>query len=238
MEASPPPNSNGCANCGAAFKEPSAYCPECGQHQESWLRPFGDIVRELLGEWFDVDGRIARSLKALLIKPGLMTQDYLHGRRKHWSSPVRMYLLVSLLFFLVLPLILPSAGVPEPGQETQVDNYSRAMFVLLPVFALLMKLFYPKQYYTGHLVFSMHGFSAMFIAFGFMLAIESLADRHVAALIGQLAIFAYMLAYSLLALRRVYGESWSRTALKFAGLFALFLPVISAGINLASLSSG
>lgn len=214
--------------------EQAQFCPSCGQHLASWIRPWQEVLLEMINEWFDLDGRMLRSFRALVFKPGLLTQEYLDGRRKSWSSPFRMYLLISLLFFLVLPAILPVSEGTKQGSQEQVDNYSKAMFALLPVFALLLKLFYRGKYYTAHLVFSMHGFSAMFLAFGFLLAMESLADMNFFALALQLLIFTYMLGYALLALRRVYEESWLRSSLKLLGLFSIFLPVIAVTIESAS----
>lgn len=223
-----------CLNCKARLPDAARFCPQCSQPVQTWIRPWRDVVRELLTEWFDVDGRMVRSFRALLFRPGLLTREYLDGRRLDWSSPVRMYLLVSLLFFLVLPAILPQSEYADMGHKVQVDYYSRSMFALLPVFALLLKLFYGKHFYTAHLVFSMHGFSAMFISFGFMLSIESLADTSGIALAVQVLLFGYMLIYALIALHRVYAEPWPRTALKLAGLFTIFLPMIAATLELAS----
>jgi hypothetical protein len=54
------------------------------------------------------------------------------------------------------------------------------MFLLLPLFAVLLKVLYRQILYLAHLVFTAHLFSAMFIFLAAMLSIESAADRYIA----------------------------------------------------------
>lgn len=61
-------------------------------------------MAHLLGESFDAltdfDGRIWRSLGAALLRPGRIARDWIEGRRARWISPVRLFLLANLLYFL------------------------------------------------------------------------------------------------------------------------------------------
>jgi hypothetical protein len=56
----------------------------------------GDAWEELSG----YDGRIAATFRALL-RPGLLTMDYLKGHRARYLKPVRLYLTVSVVYFLL-----------------------------------------------------------------------------------------------------------------------------------------
>ncbi|MBV8306736.1 MAG: DUF3667 domain-containing protein [Gammaproteobacteria bacterium] len=46
------------------------------------------------------DSRLWRTLGALLLRPGYLTRQFLEGRRARYLPPVRLYLVISLLFFL------------------------------------------------------------------------------------------------------------------------------------------
>lgn len=199
-------------------------------------QPWLPMVRQMLDDLFDWDGRMLTTLKALLLHPGKLTREFADGRRKTYTSPLRMYLVVSLLFFFALPLIMPDKPFqgPAPTDAAAVENYSRAMFLLLPVFALLVKLFYREHYYLLHLIFSMHVFTAMFLVFTLMLWMENLADEYLFWIVAQVTVFAYMVWYGLTALKVAYGQSWLWSTLKFAGLVTLFLPILSISLEMAS----
>lgn len=227
-----------CKNCDHALPEQAEFCPHCGQSIRELRQPWLSAASEMLDELFNVDGRMLQSARWLVTKPGYLASEYVRGRRVSITSPVRMYVVVSLLFFFVLPLALP----PRPelaasDHQFSVDLYSKAMFVLLPLFALLLKLFYRKRYYLEHLVFTAYLFSAMFIGFALMISFESLADRHVVFMILQTVIMIIMVVYGVIALRTMYEESRTASILKFFGLFFAFLPLLVGAIELASHSN-
>jgi len=188
---------------------------------------FGELVTEL----FDFDGRMLVSLRLLMTRPGFLSFEYINGRRATYTSPIRMYLVISLVFFFVLPLILPDPTDTNSTREIAVDKYSQAMFLLLPIFALVLKLFYRQSYYLAHLVFTVHLFSAMFIVFAIILSMEVSADRYIAVMLIQFVLLIYMLVYFVIALRVVYQQSWFKSILKFFALIIIFLAIIGAAIN-------
>jgi hypothetical protein len=94
----------------------------------------------------------------------------------------------------------------------------RILFVLLPLFALVMALFYfgSRQFlFVDHLVFSLNLHSFGFAAFlmAGILAQTLLPGAAVAWLF-----FAVVCAYLLLAMKRFYAQGWAPTGLKFAGV--------------------
>lgn len=223
-----------CKNCGTHLPEQADFCPSCGQSVKEVSRPWLEFARETLDELFDFDGRMLVSMRMLLTRPGFLSYEYIHGRRVAYTSPIRMYLIISLVFFFVLPLILPDAPPAETGHKVSVDLYSKAMFLMLPLFALLLKIFYRQSYYLAHLVFTMHLFSAMFIAFAFLLSFETLADRYLAFALVQVGLLIYTVRYSIVALQTTYQESGAKSSLKYSALLLIFLPVLGIAIELAS----
>lgn len=223
-----------CKNCGEHLADRAEFCSYCGQSLKEFSRPWLEFARESLAELTDFDGRMMQSMRLLLTKPGFLSREYIDGRRVAHTPPIRMYLVISLVFFFVLPLILPGSSVTSPDHEFSVDLYSKGMFILLPIFALLLKLFYRRYFYIDHLVFTAHLFSAMFIVFAVLLATESLADRYTLVMLGQVIVTAYMVAYLVVALRANYSEGWLKSTFKFLGLMLTFLPILGWTIELAS----
>jgi Protein of unknown function (DUF3667) len=115
-----------CLNCGAGLR--GAFCAACGQRSV----PANPTVSELAGDaWQELsgyDGRIALTFRGLL-RPGHLTAEYLQGRRARYLPPIRLYLIVSVAYFLVsasTPLSTDrSADITGPaGMKIQVTDRS------------------------------------------------------------------------------------------------------------------
>jgi len=89
-----------CENCHA--KVNGSFCGQCGQSVESTLRYFWSVLLHLLDDIFSFDSRASRTLKPLLLKPGFLTNEYIQGRRVHYVPPLRLYLFISIIFFISL----------------------------------------------------------------------------------------------------------------------------------------
>lgn len=93
----PRPEQTMCFNCGAALQ--GRFCADCGQEAKPLNPRLRDIVRDLIEELSDVDGRIFRSVYRLFLSPGFLTREQFLGRRVSWLAPLRLYLLFSVLYF-------------------------------------------------------------------------------------------------------------------------------------------
>lgn len=90
-----------CANCGARLV--GKYCSECGQrHHDHPVHDFWHFISEALEDLTHADSRLWQTLGALLFRPGLLTSEFLEGHRVRYLPPVRLYLVVSLLFFIIV----------------------------------------------------------------------------------------------------------------------------------------
>jgi Protein of unknown function (DUF3667) len=89
-----------CTNCGATLAD--KFCPNCGQKRfDESDRRLGHLAHQFLASATDLDGRIWRSVLALLFRPGLLSREYMDGRRARWISPVSLFLAVSVVYFLI-----------------------------------------------------------------------------------------------------------------------------------------
>lgn len=123
----PPGESPNCLNCGYHLR--GQYCGQCGQRSRSRLISLWELVTDAFGDLFELDSRIWKTLFPLVFRPGLLTHDYLQGRRARFMPPFRMYLVMSLLFFVVaffnpreeLSLFFEPPAVEET-EETDADE--------------------------------------------------------------------------------------------------------------------
>jgi hypothetical protein len=88
-----------CLNCGAPLR--GQYCSICGQRARARLISVWELVRDAIGDLFELDSRLWRTIIPLLARPGQLTREYLMGRRVRFMPPFRTYLVLSLVFFLV-----------------------------------------------------------------------------------------------------------------------------------------
>lgn len=109
-----------CANCGEILA--GAYCHACGQKRISDRdRRLGHLLRQAFAVVTDLDGRFLRSLRALSFQPGRLSRDYLDGRRRQWMSPMALFLLANVLYFLA-PSTVSDFNLSLAEQRQQVHS--------------------------------------------------------------------------------------------------------------------
>jgi hypothetical protein len=89
-----------CRNCGAPVL--GVYCGECGQPVETHRRSVLHLLHDLVKDIASWDSRILRTARALFLQPGELALAFREGRTQRYVPPVRLYLFVSLVFFLIL----------------------------------------------------------------------------------------------------------------------------------------
>lgn len=127
-----------CVSCGAGLS--TRFCGECGEKRPE---PSDHTIRHVLGELADqflsLDGRAMRTMRALVTRPGLLTAEYLAGRRQPYSKPLSLFLLLNVLFFLAAPYLqliqydLPSY-IRSPPEGVRVVPMVRAKLGVRPTF--------------------------------------------------------------------------------------------------------
>jgi hypothetical protein len=87
-----------CANCGASV--PTKFCGRCGQRAEHEIHSIWHFTQEATEDLTHADSRLWSTMFALLFKPGFLTREFLAGRRVRYLPPLRLYLVLSVLFFV------------------------------------------------------------------------------------------------------------------------------------------
>lgn len=116
-----------CLNCGTRLE--GVYCPACGQRDDDLRRPVWSFLADFGDTLFEVDSRIYLTLLPLIFMPGWVTRKFIDGKRARFVPPVRMFLVSSVVFFLVVSVadvaIMKFEFVPE-GEDGNVRVHSTA----------------------------------------------------------------------------------------------------------------
>lgn len=258
------PDAGPCLNCGTELR--GKFCSSCGQRAVSMNPGLHDFLHEAVHEFLHVDGKLFRTMRLLLFSPGQLTRDFVEGRRARHISPIRLYLLWSVICFAVVAYfgflastkvsLSPSATVtaaregPESGSivarmargvakaksdpkrlgESLVHALPKAMFLLMPVFALLVFAFYRKsqRFYVPHLYFSihLHAFAFCLLSICLLLGATGVAALKLVSFLAMLGVVPYFLV----ALRTVYGGSRAWALAKGATIIALYFVLLNATV--------
>ncbi len=125
---SPAPDHPNCLNCGTELR--GQYCGNCGQRARGRLISLWELLQDAFGDLFELDSRLWRTLIPLLLRPGRLTKDYLEGRRARYMPPFRMYLVLSVIFFVVaffdpaddLSLLFEPEPAPTPEEIAEQEQ--------------------------------------------------------------------------------------------------------------------
>jgi hypothetical protein len=269
-----------CLNCGAELT--GHYCSQCGQEDSELRVSISRLARDFMADQLGLESKVPTTLWRLMSKPGVLTKEYLAGKRVRSLLPLRLYLSASVVYFLLLsvPLIgrdfksplkvtgidaaaLDSSGLKldssstitigqlERGRIERSTSNTRAgqfvkkrmqrfggmtaqetvevfkasfirympnaIFLLLPIFTLILYLLYRKsgRFFAEHLIFTLHVHAFAFVALMVALALPDALD---------IVVPLWLLYYLYRALRVVYEEPRGKTIGKFfAPLFSYML---------------
>lgn len=289
-------HSPNCLNCGAPLN--GAFCSQCGQRDIPPYPSVRELVIDAFWELSGWDGRFASTVRALVSRPGMLTREFLEGRRARYLSPLRLYLLASLLYFVIAAAVpdisgesapggvnikftpTPDSTVAGPQRVTDAANKAmkgrasdpdpgkngaalsaeekaaalkdierapalfrpllrrsiedpagfkrrmlewlpRMLFLLLPVFAAIVSLFYRRRKYPEHLYFAIHLNAFVFVALALSQAAKFTYSTKIAFIVGSTALI-WIPVYATLAFRRTYGGSVVGTLAKEIAIGAIY----------------
>jgi hypothetical protein len=107
-----------CLNCGTTVTE--RYCSHCGQENIEPKESFAHLLGHFFADVTHYDAQVFTTIKDLVIRPGFLTNAYNAGKRTSYLNPIRMYIFISALFF-----ILAFSFHEEPEKAKPVTNTSQ-----------------------------------------------------------------------------------------------------------------
>ncbi len=292
-----------CLNCGQHLWVNELFCPHCGQKRlEREDMSFSHLIGESFFDYFHFDSKFFRTILPLIYKPGWLTLEFMKGKRKAYVEPFKLFLVISVIYFLLLPMSKESTKtevnpvqsdaadlnlkngkaeldktqftiegvsisrskqdsmrreIEVIGVKAYVDKHyskegpmgkfiirqvckimvskgqslmtviehtaSKLIFLLIPVFALLLKLFYlrRKRLYFEHLIFSLHLHAFFFLFLIACLLIEFFIP------VRLMIILIVFLVYGFIALKQYYRQSFGKSLLK---MFLITLSYLIIGL--------
>jgi hypothetical protein len=93
-----------CPNCGSPQQVDYRFCSQCGQENHDLNMPITHLLGEAIEGFLHFDSKSLHTLRMLSFKPGFLPSEFMQGRRKQYVPPVRLYIFISFLFFLLLAL--------------------------------------------------------------------------------------------------------------------------------------
>lgn len=119
-----------CQDCAAPIS--GSYCSNCGQETRIEVPTVRQFVHELLDQYVAVEGKLGRTLRVLLSRPGQLTVDYIEGRRQRYVRPLKLYVSISVVFFGLVGILPDEISNPfvhvkgdpaaDPAKAVQHDT--------------------------------------------------------------------------------------------------------------------
>ena len=225
-----------CKNCASLLH--GKFCSFCGQREHQKLS-FSEIRKDFFDDIFDYDARLFSALKHLILKPGFLTVEYWEGKRIKHLQPFKIYLITSVLFYLVSSYFktekksifdLSKLFLKQIHQDIIINigsilnSYSQEIELILftPITGLVLMVLYKRtnHAFLHHMIASIHLSSFIFLILS---VIETLSN----ILAGFAQYFAFLNIiiplYSVLMLSHIYKESITKSIIK---VFVIFCTVL------------
>ncbi|RNA63661.1 DUF3667 domain-containing protein [Chryseobacterium nematophagum] len=104
-----------CLNCENPVEE--RFCPHCGQENVEPRQPFYYLFTHFIEDFTHYDGQFWKTIQYLLFRPGKLTKEYLAGKRQLYVAPVKLYIFISFITFLLPSLLSSSKNESEDSQK-------------------------------------------------------------------------------------------------------------------------
>lgn len=125
-----------CFSCGSDMV--GLYCKDCGQKNDDLRRSIFFLGIEAFTSIFSVESRMWRTWLSLFKRPGLAAREFADGKRTLWTSPVRIYLAMSIILFGYMSLTdtrlmsVRTDLTPKQGVTGSVEDLSDIQIRLDP----------------------------------------------------------------------------------------------------------
>lgn len=94
-----------CLNCNSPFSEEDQFCSNCSQKRTDGLITVKDLFSEFFSTVFNIEGKLANTIKDLFI-PGKLTTAFFAGHHEKYYKPLRMFFVFMVTHLAILSLTL------------------------------------------------------------------------------------------------------------------------------------
>jgi hypothetical protein len=212
------------------------------------------LLDDFLKDYIAFDSKLFRSIVPLITKPGLITMEFLNGKRQKFIPPIRVFIFLSFIYFGLTYILNDdsTSGLVTIDGEVQgselgrafydefINNFNLVIFFFTPLQALLIMLFYrskERRYFVNFFVYTLHLFSFFFLLGTFFVIanyiLTSMSESQIVdyLLFGiVVAIAIYVMIYSVISLKRVFNKP--NNILRYVAL--LIVSVVTFGAIMIS----
>lgn len=109
-----------CLNCETPLE--GTYCHQCGQPGHI-SRTLGEALHDFMHSVLHFDTKAWRTLPMIFVRPGTLTNQYIHGKRARYISPLALFLFtVFLMFFAFAVFGGPGENVVKVNTNVTAEN--------------------------------------------------------------------------------------------------------------------
>ena len=102
MSKSPLREDKTCLNCRYVVE--NRFCSDYGQENTDTRKTFHHLFIHFFEDLTHYENAFWKTIKNLLLKPANLTKEYLSGKRLSYLAPVRLYIFISFITFLLIAL--------------------------------------------------------------------------------------------------------------------------------------
>lgn len=116
-----------CLNCRHVVEQ--RFCSNCGQENTESRKTFYQLFLHFFEDLTHYENAFWRTIRNLLFKPASLTKEYLSGKRLSYLAPVRLYIFISFITFLLISLIPETIESREPdytANSMKIESEKRA----------------------------------------------------------------------------------------------------------------
>lgn len=179
------------------------------------------LLFDLTDIGYTINGNVFTLAAYDSIQQTLPASDKEHGLVRYFHRRARQFNDHHMNFNEVIEVNLP---------VSVINTLPKAMFFLLPVFGLIIQLFFRKRHYFDHIVFSLHYHVVMYMLFFIFFTTTYFIPEDLISFIILLVISILLVLYLLLSLKKVYQQRWGITLVKFLGILTMYSVVLSMAL--------
>lgn len=122
-----------CQNCGDSVAV--RFCPSCGQENTETKKSFHYLFTHFLEDLVHYESSFWKALRYLLYAPEKLSLTYLSGKRKAFMAPVRLFIFINIVSFIIFSSFTFKEIESEITQEIakserKEDSLTREKFAL------------------------------------------------------------------------------------------------------------
>jgi len=239
-----------CLNCGAPVED--AFCPKCGQDNRERRLTARRIFHQTIHELLDLEQPMLRTLVNLSWRPGWVALEFVRGRRRAFTNPLKYCLIAATIVTIAMNLSdvdiveMQQAAMPETDDPEQQQGYEAVaqisrwfveyigaiIALTLPVLAIAMRLLFWRSPHNivEHYTMALYAYGQVFLFQAMMIPFGLYEHPIVSIVYNALPVIWFTLA----AMQFCHGRWWYILLMSIVGHIAYFA-FLSAGLFAASI---